>query len=318
MRHWKSSLLSFLTGFGIGLALFLIVGFAVGLLKPHQQSVAHGEPSAQHPCGVADSFSSPEEILAALKSEDVLVRREVFQKLFLRPGFSTTYYDYERDRDYPERAERAELKYLNLDDQSADEAVITFVRYEKPVALILKNGECGWWLAGALSSWLRFEDYPYQGWLELPETVKKGVHDILVRESTGDATRYLSNIRILRLMDGALAEVAEFTEEEIKPVEGYRGANWSDVKQRDTTSYSFLPETDGRAGDARLRLNTKEEMIVYAGAIPSNTFWMETDGAWHTSRKQWRERANVSLRLLGEHTRELIWNDERKIFTESQ
>lgn len=317
MRHWKSSLLAFLTGFGIGLVLFLIVSFLVGLLKPRRQTVARPQSSGQHVCGAADSFSSPEEILGALKSEEVLVRRKVFQKLFLRPGVSTTYYDYERDRDYPERAERAELKYLNLDDESADEAVITFVRYERPVALILKNGGCGWWLAGVLSSWLRFEDFPYQGWLELPEAVEQGVHDILVRESTGDATRYSSNIRLLRLMNGALREVAEFTEEEIKPVEGYRGANWSDVKQRETTSYSFLPETDGRTG-ARLRLNTKKEMIVYSGSIPSNTFWMETDGAWHTSRKQWRERPDVSLRLLGEHTRELTWNDERKIFTEER
>jgi hypothetical protein len=314
MRHWKSSLMAFLTGFGIGLVLFLIVSFVLSLLKP--QIATRLEPLGQHTCGAIDSFSSPEEILGALKSEDVLVRRAVFQKLFLRPGASTTYYDYERDRDYPERAERAEVKYVNLDDQSADEAVITFVRYEKPVALILKNGECGWWLAGALSSWLRFEDYPYQDWLEMPETVKQGVHDILVRESTGDATRYSRGARLLRLKDGALAEVAEFTEEDIKPVEGYREANWSDVKLRDTTRYTFLPQADGKG--ARLRLATKEEIIKYSGATSAYTFWLETDGAWHTSRKQWRERPSMLLRVLEERTRELIWDDERKIFTEER
>jgi hypothetical protein len=317
MRHWKSSLMAFLTGFGIGLALFLIVSFVSGLLKPHLQTATRKAPSGQHLCGAADSFSSPEEILAVLKNEDVIVRQAIFQKLFLRPGISTTYYDYERDRDYPERADRAEVKYINLDDQSGDEAVITFVRYEKPVALILKKGECGWWLVGALSSWLRFEDYPYQDWLETPETVKAGVHDILVRESTGDATRYSSNVRLLRLTDGVLSEVAEFNEEEIKPVEGYREANWSDVKLRDTTRYTFLPQADGQEG-ARLRLITKKEMIIYSGTIPDYTFWVETDGVWHTSRMQWRQRPSVLLRVLEERTRELIWDNERKRFTEER
>jgi hypothetical protein len=316
MRQWKSSLMAFLIGFGIGLVLFLIVSFVTGLLQPHQQTATRHELSSQHTCDAVDSFSSPEEILAALKNEDVLVRQAIFQKLFLRPGVSTTYYDYERDRDYPERADRAQVKYINLDDQSGDEAVLTFVRYEQPVALILKKGECGWWLVDALGSWLRFEDYPYQDWLETPETVKQGVHDILVRESTGDATRYSSNVRLLRLTDGALAEVAEFNEKEIKPVEGYREANWSDVKLRDATGYTFIPQADGKG--ARLRLITKEEMIIYSGAIPAYTFWVETDGAWHTSRKQWRERPSVRLRLLEERMRELIWDDERKRFTEER
>jgi hypothetical protein len=130
MRHWKSRLSAFLTCFGIGLVLSLIVSFVTGLLRSHRQTATRHEQLGRQDCGLADSFSSPEEILAALKSEDVLVRREVFHRLFLRPGVATTYYDYERDRDYPERAERAELKYVNLDDQSDNEAVLTFMRYE--------------------------------------------------------------------------------------------------------------------------------------------------------------------------------------------
>jgi hypothetical protein len=314
MRHWKSRLIAFSTCFGIGLALSLIVSFVVGLLKPKQQIATHNELLGQHTCGAADSFSSLEEILAALKSEDVSVRREVFRKLFLRPGVATIYYDYERDRDYPERAERAEVKYVNLDDQSGDEAVLTFLRYENPVALILKKEECGWRLAGALSAWLRFEGYPYQNWLELPETVKRGVHEILVRESTGDATRYSRNARLLKLTDGALTQIAEFTEESIKPVEDYREADWSDVKLRDATRYTFLPESSGK--DARLRLATQEEIIKYSGASPAYTFWLETDGAWHNSRKQWRERPSARLRLVNNHTRELIWDGQRKRFIE--
>src|SRR2546423_12797483 len=216
MRPWKWRLMAFLTGFGIGLALFLFVSFVIGLWRPQSQQTMRRESLNQHDCRAGDLFSSPEGILAALRSEDVSIRREVFRRLFLRPGVETIYYNYERDRDYPERAERAELKYINLDDESNDEAVITFVRYENPVALILKRNECGWHLVGALSAWLRFEDYPYLNWLETPETVKPGVHEILVRESSGDATRYSRNARLLKLMDGALVEVAPFTEESLQ------------------------------------------------------------------------------------------------------
>jgi hypothetical protein len=317
MRHWKSRLSAFLISFVIGFVLFLIVSFALGFLRSYRQTSIRREPVGQHRCGAVDSFSSPEEILAALKSEDVLVRREVFRRLFLRPGVATTYYDYERDRDYPERAERAEVKYVNLDDQSEEEAVLTFMRYENPVALILKKEECGWLPVGALGAWLRFEDYPYQGWLEMPETVTRGVHEILLRESTGDAMRYARNARLLKLMDGALVQIAEFSEESIEPVEHYTEADWSDVKRRDTTRYySFLPASNGEK--AKLRLETQEEIVKYSGSPPAHTYWLETDGAWHVAKKQWRARDAARLRLLDKRTHELVWDEQRKRFIEER
>jgi hypothetical protein len=150
----------------------------------------------------------------------------------------------------------------------------------------------------------------------LPETVKPGVHELLVRESTGDATRYSRNARLLKLTDGALTQIAEFTEESIRPVEGYREADWSDVKLSEVTDHTFLPESDGEG--ARLRLTTKKETIKYSGAASSYTFWLEGDGAWHTSRKQWRERPDSRLRLLDIHTRELVWDEQRKRFIEER
>lgn len=314
--NWKPSLAAFLIGFGIGLALFLSVSLVVGLFTRNRQKTERVQPVGQKTCGEALGFASPEEILAALKNQDVTVRREAFERLFLRPGAATTYYDYERDRDYPERAERAEVKYLNLDERDGDEAVLTFVRYENPAALILKKEECGWSLAGALSSWLRFEDYPYQSWLETPERMPGGAHDILVRESMGDATQYARNARLLRLTGGALREVASFTEESIKPVEGYSGADWSDVKLREVTRHTFQPEADGRP--ERLRLETLEEVVIYSGAQPSYTYWLETDGAWHNAKRHWRERASVRLRVVGQRTREFIWDDGPKRFVEEK
>lgn len=316
MRHWKSRLTALLVGFGIGLALFLIVSFVMNFLRSHRQPPTRHEPRSTHRCGTSDSFSSPEEILAALRHEDVSVRREVFRRLFLRPGVTTTYYDYERDRDYPERADRAGVKYVNLDEGSEAEAVLTFVRYENPVALILKKDECGWRLVGALGAWLRFEDYPYQDWLETPETLTSGVHEILLRESTGDATHYTRNARLLKLLDGALVQVAEFTEESIKPVEGYTGADWNDVKRRDTTRSVFLPPSRGQS--ARLRLETLEEVIKYSGSPASYTYWLETDGAWHGAKKQWRKRDAARLRLLDTATHDLVWDEQRKRFIQER
>lgn len=317
MLNWKSRLLAFATGFGLGLALFLSVSFVVGLFAWNRQTTTpRREPAVQNACGAGLGFASPEEVLAALKHQDVLVRREAFERLFLRPGAAAVYYDYERDRSYPERAERAAVKYLNLDEHDGDEALVTFVRYENPAALILRKDECGWSLAGALSSWLRSEDYPYQDWLETPERAAGGTHDMVVRESSGDATRYARNARVLRLTGGALTEVASFTEESIRPVEGYRGADWNNVKLREATRYAFRQESNGLP--ERIRLETQEEVIIYSGAPKTYTYWLEADGAWHTARMHWRARASVPLRVVGQRTRALIWDDGRQRFVEEK
>lgn len=313
MRHWKSRLAAFMVGFGIGLLIVLLVGFVASLFAPRLPRVAQSMLTGRNLCRGAEAFARPEDVLAALKSEDVIVRREAFQRLFLRPGVKTIYYDYERDKDYPERAERAELKYVNLDGGADDEALITFVRYENPVALILKRNACGWSLAAAISSWLRFEDYPYLNWLELLQATQPAEQLILVRESGGDRSQYARNVRLLKLTDGALTEIAEFAEESIKLLENYRGADWSDVKLREDARFQFL---EGADGHMRLRIETTEEMVKYSGAQESYNYWLETDGAWHTSQKHWRERTATRLKLISTRTREIIWNEQSGRFEE--
>ena len=120
----------------------------------------------------------------------------------------------------------------------------------------------------------------------------------------------------MELPSGALVEVAQFSEESIKPVEGYSEADWNDVRQHETTRYTFIPESNGNV--ARLRLETQAEIIKYSGAPPTYTFWLETDGAWHTARKQWRERDAQRIRLLKSGTRELVWDDGQKRFVEER
>ena len=100
--RWKSRLTAFTICFAIGLAAAFIVAI---LLRQR----LHRPQTQLTPCQRDDYFNRPEEILSALKTEEVAVRREMLKRLLLRPGISTVYYDYERDLNYPERTDRARL-----------------------------------------------------------------------------------------------------------------------------------------------------------------------------------------------------------------
>ncbi len=296
--RWKSRLTAFAICFAIGLAAAVIVAFMLRQ-KHHQPQLT--------PCQTNDYFNRPEEVLTAIKSDEVSVRREMFKRLLLRPEISTVYYDYERDINYPERADRARLDYVQLDDTSPAEVVLAFVRLEHPMALIFSRDSCGWKPVGALSSWLRFEDYPYDNWLTLPTTIKPGIHELLVRDSNGDATSYIRKARLLRLDRGQLTQIAEFDEEILDPVEGYGDIDWNDLKQKQSSNITFSP---GSASDnPTIRIETTTSLIKLRGPIPSYSYWLETDGAWHTKKRNWSARSSQTLRVVN-ITKEpwLVWN----------
>jgi hypothetical protein len=312
MRRWKSRAASFAVCFVIGLMVAFIYSFITGLFdssKPDQERTVETSESR---CSPLEYFARPEELLSALKSDEVSVRREVFRRLFLRPGVSTVYYDYERDLGYPERADRARLEYLNLDDSSEDEALLTFVRFEHPVALVLKREECGWKLIAALGAWLRFEEYPYRDWIELPQTVRPGTHEILVHESNGDASSYVRQARLLKLMNGSLKEIAVFEEESISPLSEYHAPDWSEVRERKATNFSFT--RGGSDHSPRLKLETTDEVIKYKGAAPAYTYWLETDGGWHAAHKNWTARPFETVKPLGNRVEQLSWSEQEQRF----
>jgi len=298
--RWKSRLTAFAICFAIGLAAAFIV--ALMLRQRHRQR----QPQPTR-CQAADYFNQPEEVLAAIKSAEVSVRREMFKRLLLRPEISTVYYDYERDLNYPERADRARLEYVQLDDTPPAEAVLTFVRLEHPMALIFSKDSCGWKPAGALSSWLRFEDYPYDNWLTLPTTIKPGIHELLVRDSNGDETFYHRKSRLLRLDRGHLTQIAAFDEEILDPVEGYGDLDWNDIKQKQSSNITFSP---GSASEnPTIQIETTTSLIKLRGPIPSYSYWLETDGTWHTKKRNWSARSSQVMRVQN-ITKEpwLVWN----------
>src|ERR1043165_5150063 len=232
--RWKSRATAFTICFAIGLAAAFIIA---SILRQRD----HRLQSQLTPCHSDDYFNRPEEVLAAIKSNDVDVRRAMFKRLLLRPDIAPVYYDYERDLNYPERTDRARIQYVQLDDTPDAEALLTFVRLEHPTALIFSKESCGWKLVTALSSWLRFEDYPYENWLTLPTTIKPGIHELLVRDSNGDAMSYVRKSRLLRFDHNQLVQIAQFDEEILEPVKEYAGDDWNDVKRKRSTNITFFP-----------------------------------------------------------------------------
>jgi hypothetical protein len=298
--RWKSRSIAFTVCFAIGFAAAALSATLWEFLRRQQSR------TAATPCATANYFNSPEEVLAALKNPEVEVRRTIFNQLLLRPDLATVYYDYERDANYPERADRARLQYVQLDDSPEAEALLTFVRFEHPMALVFKKKSCGWYLVDAVSSWLRFEDYPYDNWFSLPQAIEPGVHQLLVRDSDGDSTSYVRKARLLRLNGDALTQVAEIEEEAIEPVSGYVGSDWSEVKRHRVNKYSFV---DGRAFQGACITNeVTEEIIKLNGAAPRYSYWLETDGSWHAGQSNWSRRPATRVKLEGVSTKVLLWS----------
>ena len=310
MLRWKSRAAAFLICFVIGLCMVLLCAALIRHLLSKRRSPKI--ESARTDCPSSGYFKQPEDVLAALKSNEVSARREMFRRLFLSPTIKTVYYDYERDLNYPERADRAQLRYVQMDEGSETEALLTFVRFEHPLALVFKKEACGWRLIAAFGSWLRFDDYPYDDWLSLPETINAGVHELLLRESAGDASSYQRKARVMKLIDGSFRQIAEITEETVNPVDGYERADWSDVKRRQASRYTFI-QTKNDA-PAHVEIEVTDEVVKYEGTRPSYSYWLETDGAWHALRKSWNERQASQIKLLGIRREYLVWSEQEKRF----
>jgi hypothetical protein len=309
----KGRLSAFALSFAAGLLVVLVFRVAgYPLVRRVTTGAADGPVVRPADCRPGDTFSSPEEVIAALRSDDVGVRRGMSRRLSLLPGLTTAYYDYERDRDFPERAEATKVERVNLDDSPDEEALITFVRLESPVAVVMKRHACGWKAVAAISSWLRFEDYPYDDWVELPEAISPGRRVLLVHDSTGDATRYTRRARALSLVGDQLEQVAEVEEEAIGPVEGYARTDWAGVKRRRRASVTFTPPTTG--APARLRVEYRDDIVRYSGVEPLNVYWREGDGVWQQARRHWRTRHCdvVKPAVVGEE--QFVWSEQKNRF----
>jgi len=305
--RWKTRLVAFIVCFAIG---FLTAAIVAAVLRSHFSRKLDEQPaSTMSPCATDEYFNHPEEVLAALKNPEVSVRRKIFSQLLLRPDIGTIYYDYERDLNYPERADRAQLQYVQLDESGEEEAVLTFVRFEHPLALVFKREDCGWKLVGALSGWLRFEDYPYDNWLSLPEGIESGIHQLLVRDSYGDSTSYVRKARLLRLNGDQLTQVAEIEEEAIEPLNSSDLS--SDVKRHRISHYDFSREEGQKP---TIKKYVTDEVIRFNGAAPNYSYWLETDGSWHARESHWHRRPSTRVKILDVSREFLVWSPQEGRF----
>ena len=299
--RWKSRVTALLIGFVVGVAIVFVFKLLMSFFEDKKKEI---QIKQQEMC--ESGFKSVDEIIAALQSEDVSLRRMIHKNLFVRPALQTTYFDYERDDNYPERAENVSLQYVRL-DEGKPKAIIKFSRLENPVAVVLREDECGWSVIAAFSSWLRFEDVPSNNWFELKETVERGIYEILLRESTGDAVSYTRKVRLLKLIDGSFKQIAEFEEERIQPFENYNGKDWSNVKLLRQSNFDF--ENPGR-----IKIITIRTQIRFEGEPSSQMFFSEADGTWHTKRRHWRTRDFKQMKLSEEKTDVVVLDNKRLEF----
>ena len=304
--RWKSRVVAFICCFVVG---FLVAAILTAILSRRSRKQL---PASASPCAAVDDFNSPEEVLAGLKDPEVNVRSAMRKRLLLRPDVATVYYDYERDSNYPERADRARVQYVQLDDSPEREALLTFVRFEHPMALVFKKKSCGWRLVTALSTWLRFEGYPYENWLSLVHAIEPGIYQLLVRDSYGDSNSYVRKARVLRLNGDVLTQVAEFEEESFQPVAGYEGSDWNDVKRHRVNKYNFT--TDIAYQGATIYSELTEEIIKLNGSAPQYSYWLETDGSWHARQSSWINRMATREKVLRVSRETLGWNSQEGRF----
>jgi hypothetical protein len=308
----KGRLAAFALSFAVGLVVAAAFRLAAGLLSGAEKEGGTVAEPQTHGCGPGATFESPTEVLEALRSPDVGVRAEAFRRLLLRPGVTTVHYDFERDRNYPAPVDHARLRLVNLDDSPEEEALVTFVRTDSPAAVVLKRCESGWRAASVVSAWLRYEDYPYEDWIETVEAIRPRQHLLLVRDSNGDATRYTRRARVLRLADSGLEQLAEVEEERIEPFENYVGVDWPNVKRRHAGSLHFTQQSGDKP--ARLRVSYRREMVKYAGAPASHVYWRESDGVWHQARGHWRARNHESMGQVSFGEEQFVWSDVQQRF----
>ena len=116
----------------------------------------------------------------------------------------------------------------------------------------------------------------------------------------------------MKLINGSLEQIAEIAEETVNPVDDYRNQDWSDVRRRQASRYTFLQAKN--AQPARIEIETVDEVVKYQGTMQTYTYWLETDGAWHALRKNWSERESTRIKFLGKRQEHLIWDEQRKRF----
>lgn len=256
---------------------------------------------------VKKAYPSPEHIISLITHPEPIIRRGIYGELFLRPNKDNIYYDYQRDVEYPERADNVKLEYVKL-DKISETAIIKFVHLGNPSAIILQKQINGWVVIDCFSSWEKSFDKNLDNWLQTISLIEPDIYEILVREVTTDASSYHSQLTIFKLVNNQLKKVGELPELVVKQHPNNK-ENWADIKNLTITSYQ-----KPNSSNPNFLLNIKQEIIQYIGEVPEYIYWSDVDNSWHTAKQHWHNRPYKVLEVVGQKEVVLQWSSEKQYF----
>ncbi len=254
------------------------------------------------------TYPSPEFIIEQITSNEPIIRRNIYKELFLKPTKTTTYYDFERDLDYPERADNVKLNYVNLNKYSPKEAIITFNHLRVHTAIVMQKQQAGWIVIETLSALEQMPDTKLEDWLQPISLVETNVSELLLKKVTGDNSSYYSEFGILKLINGQLVQVGTIPIETIKP-QINNLPNWQNIKSLNSTTYQIstkLPTT--------ITLRSTRSIVEYNNTIPQYSYWSDIDNSTHTYKGSWHNSSYKMLNFIEQHQNVLEWDNQQQRF----
>lgn len=305
MKLWKgfySRIFAFTFCFMLGSLLAILF-----IKTPDRLKTVIKEPVKLENTSFRKAYPSPEHIVSLITHPEPIIRRGIYQELFLRPKKDNIYYDYQRDIEYPERADNVKLEYVKL-DKISETAVIKFVHLGNPSAIILQKQINGWVVIDCLSSWEKSFDNNLDSWLQTVSLIEPNIYEILVREVITDASSYHSQLSIFKLINNQLKKVGELPELVVKQHPNNK-EDWADIKNLTVTTYQ-----KPNSSNPNFLLNIKQEIIHYIGEVPEYIYWSDIDNSWHTAKQHWHNRAYKVLEVIDQKEVVLRWNSEKQYF----
>lgn len=256
------------------------------------------------------NYHSPEFVISLISHSEPIIRQEIFRELFLRPTKNNTYYDYQRDLDYPERADNITLDYVQLDKAQPKAAIIKFIHLGMPSAIVMQKQQEGWIVLDTFSAFGKFWENNYTDWLRTESLIETGVCEILIKEATSDNSSYSSKLVIFKLIDNKLTKVGEILVEQVLP----RYTNNKYIPNEKLLSYISYQAIYQPI--PCIKLTQEHSIIEYIGEISTHKYWSDIDLCWHTAKQHWHNRPYKTTESISFSQRFLQWDNEKKLFVE--
>lgn len=307
MKIWKwfyPRLLTFSICFTLGVIAVLIMLSST----TKQVNLSSSTKPIVEQSQLVKTYQNPEYIIKLITSSEPIIRRNIYKELFLAPKKTNIYYDYQRDLEYPERADNVNLQYVNLDKDNKKEAIITFNHLRTPTAIIMQKQNEGWIVVDTLSALGQMADTKLEDWLQTVSLIEPNSCELLIKKAAEDNSSYHSEFHILKLINGQLAKVGVIPIEDIQPYLNNQ-SNWQDIKHLTKTTYKISTNLL-----ATITLSTNDSIVEYDGTIPKYTHWSDIDNSTHAYNGNWYNRSYHVLYFHEDRQNILEWDSQQQKF----